>query len=41
LYASPNIIRIIKQRRIIWEGHAACTDGMRNAYKKEMQADAD
>jgi hypothetical protein len=24
LYASPNIIRAIKSRRMIWEAHVAC-----------------
>jgi hypothetical protein len=25
LYASPNIIRVIKSRRMTWVGHVACT----------------
>jgi hypothetical protein len=33
LYASPNIIRVIKSRRMRWAGHVACTGEMRNAYK--------
>jgi hypothetical protein len=33
LYASPNIIKVIKLRRIQWAGHAACTGEMRHAYK--------
>jgi hypothetical protein len=30
LYASPNIIRMIKSR---WAGHVACMGETRNAYK--------
>jgi hypothetical protein len=30
---------MIKQRRIIWAGPAACINGMRNAYKKDLNAD--
>jgi hypothetical protein len=33
LYSSPNIIRIIKSRRIRWAGHVACMGEMRNAYR--------
>jgi hypothetical protein len=33
LYASPNIIRVIKSRRMRWAGHIARTREMRNAYK--------
>jgi hypothetical protein len=33
LYASPNIISVIKSRRMRWVGHVACMEGMRNAYK--------
>jgi len=32
LYASPNIIRVIKSRRMRWAGHVACMGEMRNAY---------
>jgi hypothetical protein len=32
LYASPNIIRVIKSRRMKWMGHEACMV-MRNAFK--------
>jgi hypothetical protein len=32
LYASPNIIRVIKSRSMRWMRHVACTGGMRNAY---------
>jgi hypothetical protein len=33
LYASPNIIRVIKSRRIRLAGHIALMGDMRNAYK--------
>jgi len=33
LYASPNIVRVIKSRRMRWTGHVARMGGMRNAYK--------
>jgi hypothetical protein len=33
LYASPYIIRVIKLRRMRWEGHVARMREMRNAYK--------
>jgi hypothetical protein len=29
----PNIIKVIKSRRMKWAGHAACMGKMRNAYK--------
>jgi hypothetical protein len=33
LYASPNIIRVIKSRSIRWVGgHVACMGEMRNTY---------
>jgi hypothetical protein len=32
LYASPNIIRAIKARRMRWEGHVAWMGEMRNVY---------
>jgi hypothetical protein len=32
LYASPNIIRVIKSRRIRWAGHVERTRKMRKAY---------
>jgi hypothetical protein len=32
LYASPNIIRVIKSRRTRWVGHVARMGEMRNAY---------
>jgi len=33
LYASPNIIRVIKSRRMIWVGHVVHMGEMKNAYK--------
>jgi hypothetical protein len=33
LYASPNIIRVIKSKRMRWAGHAVSMGNMRNAYK--------
>jgi hypothetical protein len=33
LYSSPTIIRVIKSRRMRWEGHTARVEGMRKAYK--------
>jgi hypothetical protein len=33
LYASPNIIRLIKSRSMRWVGHVAHMGEMRNAYK--------
>jgi hypothetical protein len=33
LYASPNIIRVIKSKRMKWVGHVACIGEVRNAYK--------
>jgi len=33
LYASPNIIRIIKSRSKRWAGHVALMGQMRNTYK--------
>jgi len=30
-YASPNIIRVTKSRRVRWTGHVARTEGMRNS----------
>jgi hypothetical protein len=33
LYASPNIVRMIKSRRMRWVGHVARAGKMRNAYK--------
>jgi hypothetical protein len=33
LYSSPNIIGIIKSRRMRWEGHVARMGEKRNAYR--------
>jgi hypothetical protein len=33
VYSSPNIIRVIKSRRLRWVGHVACMGEMRNAYR--------
>jgi hypothetical protein len=33
LYASPDIIRVIKSGRIRWAGHVGRMEEMRNAYK--------
>jgi len=32
-YTSPNIMRVIKSRRMRCEGHVACMEEMRNIYK--------
>jgi hypothetical protein len=36
LYASPNIIRQIKSKRMRWEGHVACMGEERNMYRVLM-----
>jgi hypothetical protein len=33
LYSSPNIIRVIKSRRMRWAGHVACMGEGRGAYR--------
>ena len=33
LYRSPNIVRVIKSRRLTWAGHVARMDESRNAFK--------
>jgi hypothetical protein len=33
LYSSPNIIRVIKSRRMRWAGHVARTGERRNAFR--------
>jgi hypothetical protein len=33
LYTSPNIIRMIKSRKMRWRGHVVCMGDMRNVYK--------
>jgi hypothetical protein len=34
LYSSPNIIRMIKSRRVRWAGHVARMEETRNAYRR-------
>ena len=33
LYCSPNIVRVIKSRRMIWVGHVACMGEGRGVYR--------
>ena len=33
LYSSPNIVRMIKSRRIRWAGHVVCMEDGRGVYK--------
>jgi len=33
LYYSPNIVRVIKSRRMRWAGHVACMDEERGMYR--------
>jgi hypothetical protein len=33
LYSSPNIIRVIKSRRLRWTGHVACMGERRGAFR--------
>ena len=33
LYSSPNIMRVIKSRKIRWAGHAACMGEGRGVYR--------
>jgi hypothetical protein len=33
LYSSPNIVRVIKSRRIMWAGHVARTGEGRSVYR--------
>jgi hypothetical protein len=33
LYPSPNIIRMLKSRRVTWAGHVAHTGEKRNTYR--------
>jgi hypothetical protein len=37
LYASPNIGRVIKSRRMKWDGHVKRIGEMRNAYKRPLE----
>jgi len=36
MYASPNIVEVIKSRRMSWVGHAARVKQMRNSYKIQV-----
>jgi hypothetical protein len=38
LYATPNVTRVIKLRRMRWVQHVAHMGGMRNAYKIRLDA---
>jgi hypothetical protein len=40
LYSLPNIIRVIKSRRMRWPGHVACMGEMRNIYKMFVEKPA-
>jgi hypothetical protein len=33
MYSAPNIIRVIKSRRMRWTGHVAFAGDMRDAYR--------
>jgi hypothetical protein len=33
LYCSPNIVRVIKSRRMGWVGHVACVRERRGVYR--------
>jgi len=33
LYCSPNIVRVIKSRRMVWAGHVACMEETRGVYR--------
>ena len=33
LYCSPNIVRVIKSRRMRWTGHVACMEERRGVYR--------
>jgi len=33
LYSSPNIVRVIKSKRMRWAGHVACMGEERGAYR--------
>jgi hypothetical protein len=33
LYSSPNIVRVIKSRRMRWAGHVACMEKGRGVYR--------
>jgi len=33
VYSAPNIIRVLRSRRMRWAGHVECLQKMRNAYR--------
>jgi len=33
LYRSPNVVWVIRSRRMRWAGHVACMGGVRGAYR--------
>jgi hypothetical protein len=37
LYSSPNVVRLIKSRRMRWAGHVACTGEKRGVYRVLMR----
>jgi len=37
LYSAPNVVRVIKSRRLSWAGHKACVREMRSTYKSEWK----
>ena len=37
LYASPNILRVVKSRRIRWAGHVACMGEGRDEYRGNLK----
>jgi hypothetical protein len=39
VYSSPSIIRMIKQRRMRWEGHVAWTGEKRNLWESQRERD--
>jgi len=36
LYSSPNIVQVIKSRRMRWAGHVECMGGVRGLYRVLM-----
>ena len=36
LYSSPNIVQVIKSRRMRWAGHVACMGEKRGIYRVEV-----
>jgi hypothetical protein len=37
LYSSPNIVRVIKSRRMRWAGHVACMGEGRGVYRVSVR----